>query len=242
MVKVLHGNTFELIQDFGSDLWDVAFVDPPFNYTHGGNDRHSQEYQDMIRETAGAAGRVVKHGGFIIHVNYMEAQMVFGSELQKSCTFHLVNHIVCAKNVALQEKGNLPHAATYIFIYSKGLRQSLNVPLYMNGLIKNPNSETIVSNIWGYKECERFFQPGYKGIVPEAMPRWYINRLLKLVPCNKLLDMFSGAGNVLLECMDMQIDAIGFELSSERYDLIQKRIKRKREEINERTPQLTNMV
>jgi DNA modification methylase len=92
--------------------------------------------------------------------------------------------------------------------------------------IYNAESLNIPTTCWDKKQIKNGYKNQLVGKHSEAMPRWLVDEMIDIfVPSNgKVLDLFGGAGTVLVKCRSKGIPCISTEIKEENCSLILKRL------------------
>lgn len=216
--KIIHGSCLEIFKETIDNSYTTVIADWPFK-------NYSELLKDVVKESL----RVLCNGGTFISVHYPDLNYYVRKECEnKGLTFcETIN--MKTKVSYIIDSNKLPTQNISILTMLKGNLESRkwNFTHSNKSKIFDAESLNIPTDFWGDKQFKNGFKNQLIGKHSEAMPRWVVDKLMKIfVPKDgNVLDLFGGAGTIMLKCAERNIPCISTEINKENCKLMLNRFK-----------------
>lgn len=215
--KIINSSCIDVLKDHDNNHFTSIISDWPF-----------KQYKNLLSDVVNESTRVLCKGGSFISIHYPDENYYVRSECEKYNLLFGDEIAIKSKVSYILNNNQLPKQRISILVMVKNLENRLwNYQHQKLGRLLDARSSNVVTDFWD----DKHFKNGYKGKGigkhSEAIPRWVADKLIDtFVPKDgKVLDLFGGAGTILLKCMQKNIPCISSEIDENNCILMEKRIK-----------------
>lgn len=216
--KLVHGSCIEVLNVSGSDSCTSIIADWQFD-----------NYTEILKDVVYQSKRVLSSGGSFLSIHYPDCNHNVRNVCEEAgLTYYDEVYMKMGVTYVLN-KHQLPKQSLSILVMGKGSLESRRwkgIPEEAKPMMFNAESLGVPTTTWYTKQIRNGFKNKFIGAHEEAMPKWLVHNMIdQFVPSNgNVLDLFGGAGNVLMECRARNIPCISSELKEENCELISKRL------------------
>ena len=231
MIKLLHGDCYELIKQIPDKSIDLVYIDIPYEYKFGakGHSELSQrmqkrKYVDLVDMQDGIdfsifdeLDRIQEHIYIYIWCSRMQIYPIMKRYLEKGCKYNIL--VWCKTNPPPTTNSGWLSDIEYCLVFKED-----GAPRYNDGYeIKSkwylsPINKTDKDN-WGH---------------PTIKPLELVERHIKhsTKEGDTVLDCFMGSGTTGVACRNLNRNFIGMEINDEYFKIAERRLKEQPQEIN----------
>jgi DNA modification methylase len=233
--KMLQGDCVEVMKTLPNDSVDMVFTSPPYNcgkgkmYEHYSDDLSDEQYFQLLHKSLTECLRVCK-GLVFFNLNFMNTNRGTILRWLAYDNWALKDIVVWDKLNCQPPIGNIfGKRCEFIFVFAK-------TDVEINNFKENKakNYKTIFGN-WLSNICQISIKQDkldssiHRAGFPTSLPRVFIDMYTK--KDETVLDPFAGCGTTGVACIDLGRKFIGIELTSEYYQVAEKRFNNTQESL-----------
>lgn len=216
--KLVHGSCLEVLNVSGNNSCTSIVADWQFD-----------SYQEILKDVVYQSKRILDSGGSFLSLHYPDCNYL----VRKTCeeaglTYYdeVRMEMVVTYNLG---RDQLPRNSLSLLVMGKGPveeRKWLGLPEKLPPRMFNAKRFKVRTTSWTEKKIRNGYRNKLVGKHKQAMPKWLVaNMVDQFIPSTgNVLDLFGGAGNVLVECKRRNIPCISSEIKEDNCKLIARRL------------------